>query len=1718
MTCGTAVAAPGPAEGLAQLACIDFSDEIDRLTRDFTGRAQLFAEVAEWLDHGTDRLFLLTAQPGVGKSAFAARLTQVMADRLLAAHFCIAGRNNTVVPGSALRSLAALLAATRPDYGQALAHTVKPTQLRINVNIDVAHLDGGHVTGVVIRNLKPTDPETELDILLRAPLAHMAAPEQPAFLLIDSLDEALTHRGRVNLVSLLAEIDDFPDWVRFFCTTRPERGVLRYFEGRTTREIAAESAANREDLQHFIDQRLEEPAIVSRCHASGVETEQLAERILGLARGNFLFTRVLCDDIAAGRQVLTDLSTLPGDLDQIYHAFLLRFNAAEWRERYQPILAVLAVAFEALDAEQLGRFTAASRTQLRQALGVLTQFLRTIRHRDAPERYELFHQSFRDFLGAEARNPDFWCAPEDGHAAISGYYLKSADGRWREAQNDGYLFEHLAAHLDAQAGGANPEDPKDPDAEAALIALCGNPDWRQARVAHAGYLHQGYLADVDLAWSRAEARARSQIDQRQTLTALADCVRFALIHTEVNSLASDYLPALVALALEFGLPSWSPERAMEAAASVPDAEPRLKLLVALIETETLSPEQLRQAMELRIETILETHSTRIDERRDTRLKALAPLVPDECLEPLLQAALSLEHPTDRRNVVIKLLDRLPEALYSLAVNAVWPDPDETVRAGLLIRQARLTPAGAERREKERQALALIFEAARQDSDEGLQEFTAFVKDLDPALLEEAYEEISRLKGRRRNEWLSLLIPYLPLPIRDAAAADFAQSAERAQQIELQLDIMRRHPSPEPQVLDRLLALIAATEPEEKRAGLLSRVWWSIPAALDARLCTAIEAMVDAPKARADALLASIKARDGQLEAGLVPRLLNAAKRIDTDGYLQEALVTLAPVLEGELLEEALNVALGIATGSDRGQALTGLAPQLSGSQVQCALDGARAIDPETFTWLNGEAQRQREACAYQVNVLEAIAPKLSTDQLDAALDWVKGMADDTVRTRGQLVLLGGATCAVPDTLVEATLAAFIDRDYAEAMLALAPRLEGPALRRALEAVLERWPAGFANAEAAAALRRLPRQDAMRIIAAGLSQPEGSGSRRRSPTTMIRAFGQWLAPPHLERLYNAARALPGEANRASALGALLPHLDDKRRNAAAAEMLDSASDSVVAQMLPDFMPYLEPDRIANTLTRVLAMTNPRDRVAALGVLLPKVERAQVERGFEDLLETLTQMTNVGSARLSFETDYRKEAIARSLIAAAGRLPELPSAHIGRALQALRHLPEKTLGEVLDAWAPGLPDGHIRQALQLAAGIEEGGPRHHAVAALGDRLAKNPALLSANLANADEFVRGALLVGAARSDAPLDPEFLLNAAAELENAGSRAGVLEAVGPRLPDALVEEAFAMAQELGPGFAPRTVCALVPRLGTKLLPAATPIALNHYDDARVRALAERLEDPVWATDAREDVADTLWWYGMNARQTALVLGASPYVSDGLQEQLTAMASYALEQRREGRRLGRDLSPFAIAAVARQLSKQLPDDDQEALLTTALEEALDDRLEAVRNIVELIPLLPPSSATAALDRMAALDSDEVVDALLHVADVSTDDVSTRALALAFEATSRAEDEEEYVRRAGLLAPVCQKDQIAPLLQRVLATNPDRYPGNAALEAFVERLRAEAQPLPDVAEVVLCALRATSVGTREPLLKLLVSGLLEPGVVAVDAATVAAIVSVVLELD
>jgi hypothetical protein len=70
-----------------QLKAIVFTSDIARLTENFTGRQWVFDAIDLWLKESNERFFILTGEPGVGKSAIAARLTQIRND-IAAHHFC----------------------------------------------------------------------------------------------------------------------------------------------------------------------------------------------------------------------------------------------------------------------------------------------------------------------------------------------------------------------------------------------------------------------------------------------------------------------------------------------------------------------------------------------------------------------------------------------------------------------------------------------------------------------------------------------------------------------------------------------------------------------------------------------------------------------------------------------------------------------------------------------------------------------------------------------------------------------------------------------------------------------------------------------------------------------------------------------------------------------------------------------------------------------------------------------------------------------------------------------------------------------------------------------------------------------------------------------------------------------------------------------------------------------------------------------------------------------------------------------------------------------------------------------------------------------------------------------------------------------------------------------------------------------------------------------
>jgi hypothetical protein len=552
--CGSKIAAlSSPAiERAARITAFDFSRDIERLTKDFTGRDWFFQEVDRWLAAKQPRFMLLTANPGVGKSAIAAKLTQVRRDNILAYHFCTARTIGTTEPNSIFRSLSAQLLETLPDYGEALAESVEASRTEFNVNIKVDRMLGGKVVGVNIENLATSNPQELLNLLFRLPLQQLPPPSQPVCILIDSLDEAITYSDRGNLPELLSKVGNLPEWVRFLCTSRPERRVLRYFDELEPYLLDAESEENLDDIWQF--------AIYRVIHFQLAQSLQtlLINHVLQQSKGNYLYTKVLLDDVEAGRQPLDDLSKLPQSLDDIYHQFLTCFTFDEWRNHYSPLFSVLAVARQPLTQKHLSQFTGIRATLLNQDLGVVEQFLTKERDEQEGTAYTLFHQSFRDYLLDGSRNQDFWCVPQDCHKLITNYYIEDRyHVRWTEAPDDGYLFNHLAAHLAASEHFDE------------LYYLISQ-NWMKAKFA-VFHSHYPFTADVNLALTIAQLASPPNIVQQ-----IRCCFTVATIGSLVANVQPEALVLLVRCG-EMGL-------ALEYAGQIQNLEKKYKAYLQIANT------------------------------------------------------------------------------------------------------------------------------------------------------------------------------------------------------------------------------------------------------------------------------------------------------------------------------------------------------------------------------------------------------------------------------------------------------------------------------------------------------------------------------------------------------------------------------------------------------------------------------------------------------------------------------------------------------------------------------------------------------------------------------------------------------------------------------------------------------------------------------------------------------------------------------------------------------------------------------------------------------------------------------------------------------------------------------------------------------------------------------------------------------------------------------
>ncbi|MFE1474636.1 hypothetical protein ACFW6N_12425 [Streptomyces cyaneofuscatus] len=403
----------------------------------FVGRAWALAEVASWYAT-TDPLLVISAAPGVGKSALAVRLAQISLGEvppaqglepgwLHAWHFCQAQRFGSLNIRSVLEQTAVQLCSTIPGYAEAVARHEPGTTIVVNQQF-TGPVQNSTVTAINQLILPDAEPRQLLDRMLRRPLSELGTT---AVILLDALDETEEHiGGPQTLAALLSTLrsDPVPE-LRLILTARTGPTAERFTHGQRLR-LQHDEPAGTHDVYAYLRQRLHDRGIADPLH--------LAQSIAQAADSNFLYAALVAAESAEDLRLHSSGErALPRSLAGLYSSFLERRVTADprqWREVIRTVLGLLVQSRgNGFTRRQLAQLSGLHQSAVDDALEVCAPYLRGS-HPDGP--FFPFHGSLRDHLRSASRNGVY--AQESTERII---------GTLRADVTDPHSAEHLLGYL-----------------------------------------------------------------------------------------------------------------------------------------------------------------------------------------------------------------------------------------------------------------------------------------------------------------------------------------------------------------------------------------------------------------------------------------------------------------------------------------------------------------------------------------------------------------------------------------------------------------------------------------------------------------------------------------------------------------------------------------------------------------------------------------------------------------------------------------------------------------------------------------------------------------------------------------------------------------------------------------------------------------------------------------------------------------------------------------------------------------------------------------------------------------------------------------------------------------------------------------------------------------------------------------------------------------------
>jgi WD40 repeat protein len=403
---------------LSVLEPIQFSADILKLLRDFTGREWVFDEVDGWLnDASGSKVFWITGAPGVGKSALAAWVREHRRE-IAAFHFCDINSEEKRNPAKLVRSVVYQLSTQLPEYEARLG------RLPLETIVQEYH-----------------EAYTLFDKLLVQPLAeNFPQPDRTVVVLIDALDEA-THQRQNEIVRFLTLCaSKTPTWLRFLVTSRPEPEIVASFGALSPYVLDTAKPENLQDLRAFL-----------RAHLPGVTGKQ-TDAILERSEGVFLYVRHVVEAVQAGDLNLERLDEFPRGLGDVYQQFFQRQFGGDlgyYEEKITPLVQVILAAFEPLTFGLIqGLCDITTDTELGRRLNRLGALFPTSGETET-DTIRPFHRSLCDWITSREASGHYVIAAADGHRTL-------AECGWEQFEQgpesmEDYFLQWLPAHLLALA-------------------------------------------------------------------------------------------------------------------------------------------------------------------------------------------------------------------------------------------------------------------------------------------------------------------------------------------------------------------------------------------------------------------------------------------------------------------------------------------------------------------------------------------------------------------------------------------------------------------------------------------------------------------------------------------------------------------------------------------------------------------------------------------------------------------------------------------------------------------------------------------------------------------------------------------------------------------------------------------------------------------------------------------------------------------------------------------------------------------------------------------------------------------------------------------------------------------------------------------------------------------------------------------------------------------